>query len=670
MSWLTRKRSQPAVNVERADTLDDPDVAVAGLASTLDADVVRAAVTLGRIGDRAAVPVLAARLAEPDTSAYVAAHLIEVLGVLGDPRGTGPILDYLDRAWPDLIELRQDRFESIIAICATALEALAKVDGDDRARAFAAVWRNQWREVVALGEQAVPALRARVGRAVAVDDVTELDRLVPRMGQVRCAGLIESIVTAADHDAEVDLCVLALLEIPGAAAIDAIGRLPLTMLGSHVHEATLVRHFEERGRVAAAPGKATEVSALRELLKAAEERPGRQLETCVRQALAAAGEQVVDDPLDTLVKALRRGGVQTGSDTLRSRLASVLGESSPMDVDHLREHVVAILERGEPRPVSSALDLLRDLPGEATVEEAGAMLDLAKRESPGDAEHGIAEKAAALVAEMPARMVFEARLQRDPLSAVDQLLRLMFTSTGAGWHDAPEQVLGAWADRLVAAAGYDRLDSEDRIDPTECGGGEHETVYYYSTEAGDAAVDWFCQSTLPVSSNVLHLVALKPDVQVVSVSPSFGEDSFRELSFADQRARARAELARRGDPPYDVAAYSTLPPATPEKVEGSEPADVDPARVPRPRPEVIAMVDELVECRYLTFDSVRRAGTLTFIPLFSPEDLDSAWRRLVGLGAELVTDSPGPSTERVRLRGADGECELYVRHDLTPVTPA
>jgi hypothetical protein len=82
------------------------------------------------------------------------------------------------------------------------------------------------------------------------------------------------------------------------------------------------------------------------------------------------------------------------------------------------------------------------------------------------------------------------------------------------------------------------------------------------------------------------------------------------------------------------------------------------------------MVDELVECRYLTFDSVRREGTLTLIPLFSSEDLDSAWRGLVRLGAELVTDSAEPTTERVRLRGADGELELYVRHDLTPVTPA
>ena len=670
MSWLTRKRSQPAVNVEQADPIDDLDAAVAGLASSLDADVVRAAAALGRLGDHAVVPVLGARLVEPDTSPYVAANLIEVLGVLGDPRGTGPILDYLDRAWPDLVELRQDRFESIIATCTTALEALAEAGGDDRARAFAAVWRNQWREVVALAEQAVPALRARVGRAVAVNDITELDRLVPRLGQLRCDGLIESIVTAADHDAEVDLCVLALLEIPGAAAIEAIGRLPLTMLGSHVHEATLVRHFEDRGRVAAAPGEATEVSALRELLKAAEERPGRQLETCVRQALAAAGEQVVDDPLDMLVKALRRGGVQTDSDTLRSRLATVLGESPAMDVDQVREHVVATLERGEPHQVSAALDLLPDLPGEATVEEAQAMLDLATREGPDGAEHGIAGKAAALVAKLPARVVFEARLQRDPPSAVDQLLRLMFTSTGAGWHDAPEQVLGAWADRLVAAAGYDLVDSEDRIDPTEPGGGEHETVYYYSTEAGDAAVDWFCRSTLPVSSNVLHLVALKPDVQVVSVSPTFGEDSFRELSFADQRARAVAELARRGDPPYDVAAYRTLPPATAEKAEEPEPVDADPTTVSRPRPQVIAMVDELVECRYLTFDSVRREGTLTLIPLFSSEDLDSAWRGLVRLGAELVTDSAEPTTEPVRLRGADGELELYVRHDLTPVTPA
>ena len=81
------------------------------------------------------------------------------------------------------------------------------------------------------------------------------------------------------------------------------------------------------------------------------------------------------------------------------------------------------------------------------------------------------------------------------------------------------------------------------------------------------------------------------------------------------------------------------------------------------------MVDELVECRYLTFGSVRREGSLMLIPLASSEDLDSARRRLVGLGAELVTDSPEPTPERVRVRGADGEIELYVRHDLTPVTP-
>lgn len=58
-----------------------------------------------------------------------------------------------------------------------------------------------------------------------------------------------------------------------------------------------------------------------------------------------------------------------------------------------------------------------------------------------------------------------------------------------------------------------------------------------------------CEETSPVTSNVLRLIAARPPVIVHKWE---GEEV---LSFEDQARTARAELDRRGDPPYSTEAY-------------------------------------------------------------------------------------------------------------------
>jgi hypothetical protein len=220
--------------------------------------------------------------------------IIRALGALGDEQGITPTLDALDRLWPELLELRGDRFESMIDGAAEALESMAGATGPVQARAFTAVWHNRWHDVMELGEHALPALRRRIDRSIATADTSQLDRLVPRLGQLRSDALVETIVAAASAGAAVDPCVLALLDIGSTEAIGAVLRLPLGMFGTHVHGSTMLRHFEDLGRRVAAADDADAITALERLLEDAGHTPFRFLTLCARTALQAAGVDLPD----------------------------------------------------------------------------------------------------------------------------------------------------------------------------------------------------------------------------------------------------------------------------------------------------------------------------------------------------------------------------------------
>lgn len=74
------------------------------------------------------------------------------------------------------------------------------------------------------------------------------------------------------------------------------------------------------------------------------------------------------------------------------------------------------------------------------------------------------------------------------------------------------------------------------------------------SEPSDKAIDCLCEVVSPVTSNILHLVTRKPDARVPDHSGIYGgQELIDDLSH--QRDRAKRELARRHDPPYQAEAY-------------------------------------------------------------------------------------------------------------------
>ena len=82
---------------------------------------------------------------------------------------------------------------------------------------------------------------------------------------------------------------------------------------------------------------------------------------------------------------------------------------------------------------------------------------------------------------------------------------------------------------------------------------------YYTLEESDKAIESLCAINSPVTSNILHLVTRKRDIEV-DVSHSEAQSSeMMTLSFQHQRDKASDELKKRGNPPYQPEAYNKSP---------------------------------------------------------------------------------------------------------------
>jgi hypothetical protein len=77
---------------------------------------------------------------------------------------------------------------------------------------------------------------------------------------------------------------------------------------------------------------------------------------------------------------------------------------------------------------------------------------------------------------------------------------------------------------------------------------------YVTLEVSDDAIRSLCGVNHPVTSNVLHLVALKRDISV-TMSSGCSNPWQKEISFQQQRNTAAEELKRRGNPSYRPEAY-------------------------------------------------------------------------------------------------------------------
>lgn len=78
-------------------------------------------------------------------------------------------------------------------------------------------------------------------------------------------------------------------------------------------------------------------------------------------------------------------------------------------------------------------------------------------------------------------------------------------------------------------------------------------IHYYLRES-DEAVSELCKVSTQISSNILHKVLQRKDIEV-QVSWSCAFKRYGTLSFEAQREMAKKELKRRGNPPYDPSAY-------------------------------------------------------------------------------------------------------------------
>jgi hypothetical protein len=80
--------------------------------------------------------------------------------------------------------------------------------------------------------------------------------------------------------------------------------------------------------------------------------------------------------------------------------------------------------------------------------------------------------------------------------------------------------------------------------------------YGYNIEPLEEAVQFLCTSTNPVATNLLHKVASFPQVEVSRGDSDRGYFGTCVLDgVVEARERARKELLRRGNPPYDPQAY-------------------------------------------------------------------------------------------------------------------
>ena len=75
-----------------------------------------------------------------------------------------------------------------------------------------------------------------------------------------------------------------------------------------------------------------------------------------------------------------------------------------------------------------------------------------------------------------------------------------------------------------------------------------------SHEEADDAIEWLCNLVSPITTNILHLIMEKRDINV-SMDTGCGQTWIERVSYKNQREMAKKELKRRGNPPYDPSAY-------------------------------------------------------------------------------------------------------------------
>lgn len=85
--------------------------------------------------------------------------------------------------------------------------------------------------------------------------------------------------------------------------------------------------------------------------------------------------------------------------------------------------------------------------------------------------------------------------------------------------------------------------------------GMYTTIYDYSTDLGDRAIGKLCKIKSPLSNNILHLIANKKTISVLMHEHEEYYSNYEDLTFDNQKERAKKELGNRGNPSYEPSVY-------------------------------------------------------------------------------------------------------------------
>ena len=113
------------------------------------------------------------------------------------------------------------------------------------------------------------------------------------------------------------------------------------------------------------------------------------------------------------------------------------------------------------------------------------------------------------------------------------------------------EFLGDYTDYILRASSSYMNQERIPVNPTA------EAIWMecqYELWGSNGAIQRLCEIRTQVSSNILHKVAQKRDVQVEKFLYETSVE-FTTLSFDLQRRMAQSELESRGNPPYDPSVY-------------------------------------------------------------------------------------------------------------------
>ncbi len=100
-----------------------------------------------------------------------------------------------------------------------------------------------------------------------------------------------------------------------------------------------------------------------------------------------------------------------------------------------------------------------------------------------------------------------------------------------------------------------RIDEVERAS-TDTGREGRVVHYSHSLKKSLIATNSLCMANTPITTNLLHQILKRSDVRVITTDGAeHCADNYEMLRFEDQRKLCAAELARRGNPPFDESVY-------------------------------------------------------------------------------------------------------------------